>query len=72
METKAIEVFNEKKQEIGQLLDFFQLELDKNRTVDWATVGTIVKIRGDLIEALSFLSGISVNEIHNTLIESKL
>ena len=71
-ETTAIEKFNEKKEEIVQLLDFFQLELNKKRTIDWETVGTIVKVREDLIQTLSFLSGFSENEIHNTLVESKL
>jgi hypothetical protein len=71
-ETTAEEKYKEKRDEVIQLLDFFQIELNKEKKIGWDSVGSIVKVRGDLIDTLSFLSGISVNEIHNTLIETKL
>ena len=58
------------KADIANLLGFFECELSKERTVvQWGWVGTLNKVKCDLIETLSFMSGISEDEIKNSLEE---
>ena len=61
------------KSDIASLLGFFECELSKERTVvQWGWVGTLNKVKSDLIETLSFMSGISEEEIKNTLEETRI
>ena len=61
------------KADIANLLGFFECELSKERTVvQWGWVGTLNKVKCDLIETLSFLSGISEDEIKNSLEECRI
>ena len=61
------------KNDIANLLGFFECELSKERTVvQWGWVGTLNKVKCDLIETLSFMSGISEDEIKNTLEECRI
>jgi len=69
MGTTAKEKYEEQKEDVIRLLDFLQMEVTKERVIDWGQVGNIVNVRMKLIETLSFFSGFSENEIHNTLIE---
>ena len=58
---------NDVKLDISHLLGFFECELSKEKEPD-----TLNKIRHDLIETLSFMSGFDVKEIENTLEETKM
>lgn len=61
------------KNDIANLLGFFECELSKERTVvQWGWVGTLNHVRQNLIETLSFLSGFSEEEIKNTLEETRM
>ena len=61
------------KNDIANLLGFFECELSKERTVvQWGWVGTLNKVKSDLIETLSFLSGIAEDEIKNSLEECRI
>lgn len=61
------------KNDIANLLGFFECELSKERTVvQWGWVGTLNKVKSDLIETLSFLSGITEDEIKNSLEECRI
>lgn len=64
--------FNDTKNDIAKVLDFFQLELNKKQSkLDWSVVGSMVEVRKQLIETLSFMSGFSVEQIQDTLLEEK-
>jgi hypothetical protein len=61
------------KSDIANLLGFFECELGKTpQEIDWTHVGSLKHIRENLIETLSFMSGIEVKEIENTLQETRL
>ena len=56
------------KSDIANLLGFFECELGKTpQEIHWGHVGDLKHIRQNLIETLSFMSGISVDEIEETL-----
>jgi hypothetical protein len=58
------------KNDIAKLLDFFCLELQKkNENPTFATVGDLQKIKTDLMETLSFMSGFSKELIESSLEE---
>ena len=40
--------------------------------IDWTHVGSLRHVRENLMETLSFMSGIEVKEIENTLQETRL
>ena len=61
------------KTDIANLLGWFECELDKERTViQWGYVATLNKARQDLIETLSFMSGIDEVLIKDGLAESRM
>ena len=61
------------KSDIANLLGFFECELGKTpKEIDWTHVGSLRHIRQNLIETLSFMSGIEIAEIENTLQETRL
>ena len=61
------------KNDIANILGFFECELGKQpQEIDWTHVGSLRHIRQNLIETLSFMSGIEVSEIENTLQEIRL
>ena len=61
------------KSDIANLLGFFECELGKTpQEIDWTHVGSLRHIRQNLIETLSFMSGIEIAEIENTLQETRL
>lgn len=70
-EAKA--AYDKAKNDIANLLGFFECELQKEPTeVNWAHVGTLNKTQSDLISALAFLSGFSETQINETLEETRL
>ena len=61
------------KNDIANLLGFFQCELSKTPDkIDWGHVGSLQKVRGDLVSTLAFLSGFSEDQINDTLIETRI
>lgn len=73
MEEIKITAYETGKKDIANLLGWFECELDKQPAdLNWGHVGSLSKIRIDLIETLSFLSGIAVDEIKNSLEECRL
>lgn len=61
------------KKDIANLLGWFECELAKERaTIDWTHVGTLNKVRHDLLGTLSFLSGFDIESIKETLEESRM
>jgi hypothetical protein len=61
------------KSDIASLLGFFECELGKEpKNLNWVHVEELRYIRKSLMETLSFMSGIEVSEIENTLEESRL
>ena len=66
--TKA---YDSVKTDIANLLGWFECELDKEPAdLNWAHVGSLSKIRTDLVETLSFMSGIKTDIIKDGLAES--
>lgn len=65
--------YDELHSDLANLIGFFECELSKEpKELNWATVGNLSKVRRDLMETLSFLSGVSVDEIDETLEISRL
>jgi hypothetical protein len=66
--TKA---YDSVKTDIANLLGWFECELDKQpANLNWSHVGSLSKIRTDLVETLSFISGIETDMIKDGLAES--
>lgn len=61
------------KSDIANLLGFFECELSKTpKEINWTHVGSLKHVRQSLMETLSFLSGIQVRDIEDTLEETRL
>ena len=66
--TKA---YDSVKTDIGNLLGWFECELDKEPAdLNWGHVGSLSHVRTNLIETLSFMSGIEQDQIKDGLAES--
>ena len=66
--TKA---YDSDKTDIGNLLGWFECELDKEPAdLNWGHVGSLSHVRTNLIETLSFMSGIEQDQIKDGLAES--
>lgn len=64
--------YNTVKNDIANLLGFFECELTKEKPIlDWSSIGTLQKVRGDLISTLAFISGFSEDQINDTLEETR-
>lgn len=64
--------YDRAKNDIANLLGFFECELQKEPTeVNWAHTGTLTKTRSDLISALAFISGFTEDQINETLEETR-
>ena len=60
------------KSDIANLLGFFECELGKQpKELHWDHVGNLKRICESLVETLSFMSGIEIHEIENTLEETR-
>lgn len=57
--------------DIASLLDWFECEIQKraDEEATWSRVGSLSKVREDLIEALAFVSGTDVATIQESLEE---
>lgn len=64
--------YNTVKNDIANLLGFFECELTKEKPIlDWSSLGTLQKVRGDLVSTLAFISGFSEDQINDTLEETR-
>ena len=60
------------KADIANLLGWFECELDKQPAdLNWGHVGSLNHIRKNLVETLSFMSGIEENIITDGLAEAE-
>jgi hypothetical protein len=68
---KLKKAYAESSADIGNLLGWFELE--KNPTsLNWGHLGSLEHVRGNLIETLSFISGIEIDMIKDSLAESRI
>ena len=61
--------------DIASLADWIESELDKfdnDDQVTWGSVGTLEHVRANLIETLSYFSGVSEPEIQRSLDELRM
>ena len=59
--------YNTVKNDIANLLGFFECELTKEKPIlDWSSIGTLQKVRGDLIPRWHLSAGFP-NQINDTL-----
>ena len=65
--------YNEAKTDIANLLGWFECELQKQPAdLNWGHVGSWNHVRAELIETLSFISGIEQDMIKDGLAESRI
>jgi hypothetical protein len=65
--------YNAVKTDIANLLGFFECELSKDKPVlDWSGIGTLQKVRDDLVSTLAFFSGFSEDQINETLEDARI
>jgi hypothetical protein len=73
--TNAADAYEARANDIARLIDVLQMELDKHATSakadakNWGRVGDLGKVRSDLIEMVSFISGMDRTNIENFLAE---
>ena len=59
--------------DIANLLGFFECELGKQpKDLHWGHVGNLRHVRDALIETLSFISGVQIELIEDSLLETRL
>ena len=59
--------------DIANLMGWLECELDKTpETIQWPHVGSLNKIKEDLLETLAFKSGHAINNLKEALEESRL
>lgn len=65
--------YTQAKTDIAILLGWFECELNKTPgKIDWTHGGTLNKIKQDLLETLSFLSGFEVETVKESLAENRM
>jgi hypothetical protein len=75
MTNDARETYQTKANDIARLMDVLQMELDKHADEAkadarcWGKVGDLGKVRNDLIEMVSFMSGMDRENIEAFLTE---
>lgn len=71
----AAEMYAARRSDIARLLDVLQVELDKHAEgakadpTNWGRAGDLGHIRGDLINLVTFLSGMETEEVERFLAE---
>jgi hypothetical protein len=72
METKELKkAYESVKTDVANLLGWFECELQKQpANLNWAHVGSLSHVRTNLIETLSFISGIEQDMIKDGLAEA--
>lgn len=79
MSTKqtAGELYNERLEDIGRVMHWIELEIDKHKTnaeanpKDWGYPGDLGHVRERLIQTLAFLSNSEPQEIEDLLSDSR-
>lgn len=70
-ETSAEQTYANRASDIARLIDVLQMELERHaqeaseKPKDWGYAGSLGKIRSDLLETLSFISGFTREDIEN-------
>ena len=73
--TNARDAYQTRANDIARLIDVLQMELDKHATAAkadakcWGKVGDLGKVRSDLIDLVSFMSGMDREAIEGFLAE---
>ena len=73
--TNARDAYQARQTDIARLIDVLQMELDKHADAakadprNWGRVGDLGKVRSDLIEMVSFMSGMDREAIEGFLAE---
>ena len=69
--TDLTKAYDSVKTDIANLLGWFECELDKQPAdLNWSHVGSLSHVRTNLVETLSFISGIEQDMIKDGLAES--
>ena len=72
-EEKMKNAYTEAKSDIANLLGWFECELQKEPTnLNWGQVGTLDEVRTELLQTLSFISGMSEAMIKDSLAEARI
>jgi len=67
----AAETYQMRANDIARLIDVLQMELERQakaaneKPKDWGYAGSLGKVRSDLLETLSFISGFTREDIEN-------
>ena len=72
-EKKMKTAYTEAKTDIASLLGWFDCELSKEpEKLNWGHVGSLTQARTELLQTLSFISGISEAMIKDSLAEARI
>jgi len=72
-EEKMKTAYTDAKADIANLLGWFECELQKEPTnLNWGQVGTLDEVRTELLQTLSFISGMSEAMIKDSLAEARI
>ena len=72
-EKKMKTAYTEAKADIASLLGWFDCELSKEpEKLNWGHIGAWSHVRTELVETLSFISGISEEQIQDSLAEARI
>ena len=67
------QAYEDSMYDISILMDWLEIELDKKpEEIKWLDVGSLDKVRDDLLEILAFKSGCDIETLKETLEESRL
>jgi hypothetical protein len=70
---KMKNAYTEAKSDIANLLGWFECELQKEPAkLNWGQVGTLDEVRTELLQTLSFISGMSEDMIKDSLAEARI
>jgi hypothetical protein len=70
---KMKNAYHEAKADIASLLGWFECELQKQPgNLNWGHVGSLTEVRHELLQTLSFISGISEDQINDSLAEARI
>ena len=73
----ARETYQAHANDIARLMDVLQMELDKHAEAaagdprNWGKVGTLAKVRSDLIDLVGFMSGIERPRVEEFLADDR-
>ena len=70
---KLNKTYTDTKADIANLLGWFECEMQKQPAkLNWGHLGSLEHVRANLIETLSFISGISEDMIKDSLAEARI